>query len=64
MTIVAAHALTAGVVIVAENGFENVTRLRRPAIRSKRVADVTGTDLALGCVATVAIIVGGDANWN
>ena len=64
MTIVTAHALTAGVVVVTKDRFENISRLRRTAIRGKRVTDVTGTDLARRRVAAIAIVMSSDAGWN
>ena len=43
---------------VCEDGLENVSRLRRAAVRSDRVTHRTGSDLAFRCVAAKAVIVG------
>ena len=47
-----------------EYGLEDISRLRRAAVRGHRVADAAGADLALGGVAAKAIVVCGKRRWN
>ena len=60
--IAATYSLCMCVVGVPEHGPENVSRLRRAAVRSQIVADIASTYLAFRRVAREAIRVGGDAD--
>ncbi len=62
MARIAGHSLPLGMVVVAKDRPKNIPRRRGSAVRGQLVTDAARTDLALGRMTRVAIIVGLKAN--
>lgn len=62
VTFVTAHTLTERMIAVPEDRLKIIFRLRSAIVRGQLVANGARTDLALGGMTTIAIIVGSDAD--